>query len=76
MSWLLILVSLLPDIIDVVMKILDLIRKKPLLQRPALKRELFAVARKHVARRRTGAVLKTAGVDVRAELEGFLERIG
>lgn len=75
MSWLLILISLLPDIIDVVMKILNLIRKKPVLQRGPLKRELFAVARKHVAKKRSGYALKTAGVDVRVELEAFLEKV-
>lgn len=75
MGWLLMLIAALPDIIELVMKIWSLIKKKPVGQRAALRQELYRTARKHVRNRKSGPVLKTAGVDVRAELESMLEKL-
>lgn len=75
MSWILILVSLLPDIIDLVTRILDAIRSRPRAERPALRRELYAVARKHVRKTRSGRRLRTTGGDVHTDMQAFLDRL-
>ncbi len=78
MSWILILLSLLPDIIDLVLKIMSAIKGKPLLQRASYRKELGKIARKHIVTQkgaRTVYVLKTSGSAVQEDLHAMLERL-
>ncbi len=52
MAWLLLLIQLLPSIINLITLILELIKKKKGPERVAARRELFALAKKHVKKKR------------------------
>lgn len=76
MEWVLILLQLLPGLIDLITKILAAIKKKPLAERPALRRELRQTARKCVVKQRGKDVYKVKhDVEPEAELQAFLERV-
>ena len=76
MTWILILIGLLPDIIDLIMKIRELINGKPLSQRAGYRSQLYAIAKKHVAKQRSGKyALKTSGSDVHKELQDLLHKL-
>ncbi len=48
MSWVLLLIELIPTVIKIINAIMDLIRQLPRGERPAARRELHATARRHV----------------------------
>lgn len=51
MSWILLLIELIPTIIKLVNLIMDLIKKLPLNERKAYRQRLFKTARAHVRKR-------------------------
>lgn len=54
MSWILLIIQLIPTIIDIIQKIRELIGKLPRSQRGAARSDLVALARAHVHKRRGG----------------------
>lgn len=79
MGWLTIIMALLsalPELIELVRTILNLIRgKESMAERRALRRELGKICKKHVKGKEPTYVCATSGKAAKEDLEAFLERL-
>jgi hypothetical protein len=77
MTWILLLIQLLPAALDLIQLILKLIEKTPRAERPELRRELRQLARRNVRKRRmTDAyAIRTSGSTVMEELQALHDKV-
>lgn len=76
MTWVIILLQLLPELIELIAAIIAAIRKKPLRERMPLRRELGRLCRAHLKQRgKEEYVVKRSCKEAESDLEEFLRRI-